>query len=55
MAYPSKNKTVERSQTARRRAVMDWQYIWKMTIITAVFMTAITTIIIGSLKLIGAI
>ena len=55
MAYPSKNKTVERSQTARRRAVMDWQYIWKMTIITVVFMTAMTTIIVGGMKLIGAL
>ena len=29
--------------------------IWRYIIITAVFMTAMTTIIVGSLKLIGAI
>ena len=55
MADPSENKTVERSRKARRRAVMDWQYSWKMTIKTVVFMTAMTTIIIGGMKLIGAL
>tara|TARA_B100000941_G_C27997029_1_gene298654 strand:- start:27 stop:254 length:228 start_codon:yes stop_codon:yes gene_type:complete len=55
MAYQSPNKTVEGPQTARRRAVMDWQRIWNMVIISAVFMATITTIIIGGLKWIGAI
>ena len=34
---------------------MDWQRIWNMVIISAVFMATITTIIIGGLKWIGAI
>jgi hypothetical protein len=55
MAYSSPNKTVERPQTARTRAVMDWRYIFNQVCITVVFMAFITTVIIGSLKWIGAI
>ena len=34
---------------------MDWQYIWNMIMISAVFMATVATIIIGGLKWIGAI
>ena len=51
----SKNKTVKRPSKARRQTVMDWQYIWNMCVISAVFMAVIATIIIGGMKWIGAL